>query len=155
MRLVPRALEVLCVAILALLVAVPFIQVIARDVFGSAIVGAEEFTRFLLIALVFATYPLAVRSGENIVMGEFQEALPRRGRIAARLAVSILAIAGCGFMAFVTFGSIFQNLSNATPTLHIPFWLFLGFTFCGFLGAALVHLVHLRRPPQIDTNVSL
>ena len=40
------------------LVAVPFTQVIMRDVFGAAIIGAEEFTRFLLDDLEQAIHEL-------------------------------------------------------------------------------------------------
>ena len=48
-----------------------------------------------------------------------------------------------------------RNLTNATPTLGIPFWIFLGATLFGFAGAALVHLLHLRKPPQADTNIAV
>ena len=60
-----------------------------------------------------------------------------------------------GFIAYVTATNISRNLTNATPTLGIPFWIFLGATFFGFAGAALVHLLHLRNPPQADTNIAL
>ncbi len=55
----------------------------------------------------------------------------------------------------MTATNISRNLSNATPTLGIPFWIFLGATLFGFAGAALVHLLHLRKPPQADTNVAV
>ena len=76
MTIARRFLAAFCVLVLAALVMVPFIQVMMRDVAGAAIIGAEEFTRFLLIVLVFAAYPLVVAERENIVMSEFHEAMP-------------------------------------------------------------------------------
>ncbi|TKA97206.1 TRAP transporter small permease [Cereibacter changlensis] len=150
-----RLLEILCVLLLAALVAVPFIQVIMRDVFGAAIVGAEELTRFLLICTVFIAYPLVIDSGENIVMGELREALPPRLRSMVGMLISVCAITTCGFLAWVTVDNISANLKNATPTLKIPFWLFMGATAFGFAGACLVHLRHLRKPPQAQSSVTL
>ncbi|MDZ5698716.1 TRAP transporter small permease [Chelativorans sp. M5D2P16] len=138
---------------LVALTAVPFVQVVLRDLFGAPIVGAEEFTRFLLIVLVFTAFPLVVMDHENIVMAELRELLPHFAR---RLLAVLTAVAGAlaaGFVAYVTWGTIFKNLSNATPTLGIPFWVFLGSTFFGFAVAALLHLLDLRRPPREETKV--
>ncbi len=60
------------------------------------------------------------------------------------------AIGVTGSFGWVTAMNIPRNLTNATPTLGIPFWIFLGATLFGFAGAALVHLLHLRKPPQAD-----
>jgi TRAP-type C4-dicarboxylate transport system permease small subunit len=142
-----------CVLVLVALVAVPFLQVVMRDVAGAAIVGAEEFTRFLLIVLVFAAFPVVVVEHENIVMAEFREALPRRARQVLAFVITLLAAIAAGFIAYVAWGTIFKNLNNATPTLKIPFWIFLGSTFFGFAAAALIHLLDLRGPPREETKV--
>lgn len=150
-----RPLEIICVLLLAALVTVPFVQVIARDVFGSAIVGAEELTRFLLICTVFVAYPLVVRQGENIVMGELLDALPTRANKVVNFLISFGAIATCGFLGWITVDNISDNMKNATPTLKIPFWIFMGATSFGFVGACLVHLVNLRRQPKAHSSVTL
>ncbi|SFH47722.1 TRAP-type C4-dicarboxylate transport system, small permease component [Palleronia marisminoris] len=150
-----RILEIICVLLLGALVTVPFVQVIARDVFGSAIVGAEELTRFLLICSVFAAYPLVVNHGENIVMGELLEALPPRANKIVNFLISFGAIATCGFLGLVAIINISENLNNATPTLKIPFWIFMGATAFGFVGACVVHLFNLRRQPKAHSSVSL
>jgi TRAP-type C4-dicarboxylate transport system permease small subunit len=155
MRVATLVLSAVAVALIAALVAVPNAQVVMRSLFGLPFIGAEELTRFLLICLVFVSYPLVVEAGENIVMGEVRRALPRRVRAVVNVAISVSAVAATGFFAWVTWRSIFQNLNNATPTLGIPFWIFLGAALFGFAGAALVHLIHLRKPPQADTNVSV
>ncbi len=150
-----RLLEILCVLLLGALVTVPFIQVIARDVFGSAIVGAEELTRFLLICTVFVAYPLVVNHGENIVMGELLDALPRRAKRAVNVLISIGAIATCGFLGWVAVDNISDNMRNTTPTLKIPFWIFMGATAFGFAGACVVHILNIRRQPKAHTSVTL
>ena len=153
MRILKLLLTGFCALVLLSLVAVPFLQIIMRDIIGGAIVGAEEFTRFLLIVLVFAAYPLVVAEHENIVMAEFHEFLPAGPRRAVEILITLGGAFGAGFIAWVVWGNIFKNLSNATPTLKIPFWIFLGFTFFGFATAAILHLINLRHPPREETRV--
>ena len=155
MRIPERILTAFVVIIMAGLVLVPTAQVIMRGVFVLPFIGAEEFTRFLLICLIFCAYPLVIEHGENIVMGEFKAAMPKRLRGVVNWTISLTAIGVTGFLAYVTATNISKNLTNATPTLGIPFWIFLGATLFGFAGAALVHLLHLRKPPQADTNVAV
>jgi TRAP-type C4-dicarboxylate transport system permease small subunit len=153
MSIVRKLLAGFCVLVLVALVAVPFIQVVMRDLVGAAIVGAEEFTRFLLIVLVFAAFPIVVMQHENIVVAEFREALPPRLRQALAFFITLSAALASGFIAYVAWITIFKNLNNATPTLKIPFWLFLGSTFLGFALAALAHLLDTRHPPREETTV--
>ena len=155
MRIPERILTAFVVIIMAGLVLVPTAQVIMRSVFVLPFIGAEEFTRFLLICLIFCAYPLVVEHGENIVMGEFKAAMPARLRGVLNVTISLSAIAITGFLAWVTATNISNNLKNSTPTLGIPFWIFLGATLFGFAGAAVVHLLHLRKSPQADTNVAV
>ena len=138
----------------ALTVLVPSLQIVMRTL-GVPFIGSEELTRFLLICLVFTGFPLVVATGENIVMGEIKAAMPRAAQRAVNLAISAGAVAVSLFVAYATWRTAFQYLSNATPTLKIPFWVFLSATFIGFAGAGLVHLWHLRHPPQRDTNISI
>lgn len=147
-------LTALTVLLLFGLVLVPSLQIVMRTL-GVPFIGSEELTRFLLICLVFTGFPLVVATGENIVMGEFKAAMPPAAQRAVNLAISAAAVAVSLFVAYATWRTAFQYLSNATPTLKIPFWVFLSATFVGFAGAALVHLWHLRHPPQRDTNISI
>lgn len=155
MRPAVQILSALTVILVLGLIAVPVTQVVMRGVFGRPFIGAEELTRFLLICVVFTGYPLVVEAGENIVMGEIKGAMPSALRRVIDLAISISAVLTCLFLAYVTAANVSGNLNNATPTLGIPFWVFLAATFFAFAGAALVHLVHLRRPPQAATSISI
>lgn len=155
MRLPERVLTTVVVIVMAGLVLVPTAQVVMRGVFTLPFIGAEELTRFLLICLVFLAYPLVVEHGENIVMGEFKAMMPKRLRAVVNVTISLAAIGITLFIAWVTATNISKNLANATPTLGIPFWIFLGATLFGFAVAAIVHLLHLRKPPQADTNIAV
>ncbi|MFN7104358.1 MAG: TRAP transporter small permease [Pseudorhizobium sp.] len=70
MGIADRILTVVVALLTAGLVLVPTTQVVMRSIFALPFIGAEELTRFLLICLVFCSYPLVVANGENIVMGE-------------------------------------------------------------------------------------
>jgi TRAP-type C4-dicarboxylate transport system permease small subunit len=155
MRITVRILSAVTVLILAAIVLVPLAQIVMRGVFGLPFIGAEELTRFLLICLIFVGYPLVVETGENIVMGEIKSSLPKPLQSIVNVTISVSAVAVTVFLAYVTWANIFKNLNNSTPTLGIPFWIFLAATLFGFAGAAVVHLIHLRKPPQADTNISV
>ncbi|SDX57721.1 TRAP transporter small permease [Litoreibacter albidus] len=138
-----RLLQAICVLLIAALVTVPFVQVVMRNVVGSAIIGAEELTRVLLIASVFVAYPLVVGARENIGMSEIRNALPGRApkylSVMNTLCGLIISLA----MAVITATNISGNMNNATPTLGIPFWVFLGAAAVGFAGAAVFHTLRL------------
>ena len=138
-------LGVLTSAILMALVLVPFGQVFFRGALGLPFIGAEEFSRFLLICLVFVGYPLVVAADENIAMKEVRNALPRPvqrllGTLSHALGATVAAV-----MCVATAVTISRNLNNATPTLNIPFWIFLSATLTAFAGAAILHVVLLLR----------
>ncbi|MFC0337137.1 TRAP-type C4-dicarboxylate transport system, small permease component [Kushneria avicenniae] len=152
MPLIRRLLEGICALLLAGIVLVPLLQVVLREVFVSPMVGAEELTRFLLVCLVFMAYPLVVDNGENIVMTELRESLPTALRKPLKLLIVVCAILTSGFIAYATFMTVQTNLGNTTPTLKIPFWLFLGSTLLGFGGACLLHLVHGVHPPASEVG---
>lgn len=141
-----RIHRALCAVLLAALVFIPFVQVVLRDVFVAPIIGAGELTRFLLICTVFLAYPLVVANGENIEMTDLKAALPRRLALVlskASLGISLLV---CLVMTVALVRTVGDNLNNATPTLKIPFWLFLGATSICFGAGALLHAAQLFRP---------
>ena len=135
---VDRALEPLrwafrwgSLVMLAAMVALPFIQVMAREVFASPIVGAEELARFMLICTVCVALPYVASAGANIRMEEFLGFLPRGLVRAVQLVIAATAIAAFAVAALSSLVAIRSNLDNATPTLGIPYWIFLGAAFTG------------------------
>jgi TRAP-type C4-dicarboxylate transport system permease small subunit len=83
---------------IAVMILLPALQVVLREVLGIPFVGAEELTRFMLICLVFVTFPYVVVSGANIRMEELSQYAPGAVRhvlhiLIAGTAALVLAIA--------------------------------------------------------------
>lgn len=144
-RLFVRATSAVAVALLLGLVAILGLQIVLRDVFAAPIVGLEEVTRMLMILGVWIAYPLVVAGGENIVMAEVKATLPVRLRHAADLLIGLTCTAAALIMLWATWEALVANPRNMTPTLRIPFWIFLAAAAFGFAGAAVLHLRRLRR----------
>jgi TRAP-type C4-dicarboxylate transport system permease small subunit len=117
---------------LVLMVALPFVQVVMRELFSRPIVGVEELARFMLICTVFVALPYVVSAGANIRMDEFQAMLPAGFVRFVKLAIALTAIVAFGAAAVASGIAIQKNLNNATPTLGIPYWIFLGAAAIGF-----------------------
>lgn len=153
MRLLRLPLQIAAVACLAALVILPSVQVVARDLFVSPIVGIEELARLSLILLVFLAYPLVVDQGEDIVMGEAKAMLPRPLRRGLDALIALGCAAAAFFMAWAVWEALAANPRNITPTLKIPFWIFLAAGGIGFAGAGILRLHRLIRPPPENPTV--
>ena len=120
-------------------------QVVLRDVFAAPIVGLEEVTRMLMILMVWISYPLVVAAGENIVMAELKAAMPGRLRRGMDLVIGLACTTAALLMVWATWEALAANPRNMTPTLRIPFWIYLAAAAFGFAGAAFLHLRRLRQ----------
>jgi hypothetical protein len=56
------------------------------------------------------------------------------------------AQAACLAMVWALWETLAANPRNRTPTLGIPFWIYLGGAAVGFGGGAILHLARLGRP---------
>lgn len=154
MRFLRLPLQVASVACLAALVLLPTLQVVLRDLFVSPIIGIEEVARLSLILLVFLAYPLVVDKGEDIVMAEAKAMLPRLLRRALDAVIALACAAAAFVMVWAVWEALAANPRNMTPTLKIPFWIFLVAAGIGFGGAGLLRLWRFRRPrPENPTVV--
>jgi len=108
------------------MVSLPFIQVVSREIFATPIIGVEELARFMLICAVFLALPYVISAGANVRMEELVAMLPGGVVHAAKV---LGAMAATGTFAAITIASVVAiggNLDNSTPTLGIPYWIFLG-----------------------------
>lgn len=144
-RIFVGATSAVVVALLLGLVAILALQIVLRDIFASPVVGLEEVTRLLMILMVWIAYPLVVTKGENIVMAELKAALPGRPRQALDLLIGLACTAAAAAMVWATWEALAANPRNMTPTLRIPFWIYLASAAFGFAGAAFLHLRRLRQ----------
>jgi TRAP-type C4-dicarboxylate transport system permease small subunit len=148
---VRRLFRWLGVGLLAAMLALPALQVLLREVIRQPFIGAEELTRFMLICVVFITFPYVVSSGANIRMEELLQALPARLRRRLHVLIAASGTAVLSTAAVSVAVATLRNLNNATPTLGIPYWIFFGAAFLGLLFAAVECAVQLykalrRRP---------
>ncbi|MBL4918527.1 TRAP transporter small permease subunit [Szabonella alba] len=134
--------------VLATLIALPFIQVVLREVLSTPIVGVEELTRFMLICSVFLAFPYVVSAGASIRMEEILAFLPSRIIVIVRFCTSLIAIAAFAILAFASLYAISRNMDNATPTLGIPYYIFFGAAFAGFTMTCVECLIQLFKALQ-------
>lgn len=128
--------RLIALVLIAVMILLPALQVVLREIVGIPFVGAEELTRFMLICVVFVTFPYVVASGANIRLEELLQHLPRAPR---RLFQVLIAASGAITFAIGAIGiavAMMRNLNNATPTLGIPYWVFFSAAFAGFLLAS-------------------
>jgi TRAP-type C4-dicarboxylate transport system permease small subunit len=137
--------------VVAVMILLPALQVVLREVLETPFIGAEELTRFMLICVVFITFPYVVASGANIRLEEGLQLLPAGGRRALQIVIAasgaiVLAVAAVSVAVATA-----RNLQNATPTLGIPYYIFFSAAFVGLLAAAAESALQLwkaltRRP---------
>lgn len=154
-RALTAAVGAVAVLLLLGLVALPVVQIVRRDAFAAPIVGLEEVTRMLMILMVWVAYPLVVAKGENIVMPEVKAALPPRLRRGADVLIGIVCAIAAGIMVWALWEALAANPRNMTPTLGIPFWIYLAAAAFGFGAAAVLHLWRLRRGQDHGAPVAL
>jgi TRAP-type C4-dicarboxylate transport system permease small subunit len=123
--------------LLALMIALPMLQVTLRELTRFSFIGAGELTRFMLICVVFITLPYVVSSGANIRMEEITAGLPERVRRYLGLVIAATAVVAFSFAAYSIALATLRNLSNATPSLEMPYWIFFSAAFLGLLFAAI------------------
>ncbi len=135
-------------AMLVVMVSLPFIQVVMREILARPIIGAEELARFMLICTVFIALPYVVSAGANIGMQEFLSLLPAGFVRMVKVTMAAVAVATFSVAAVASLVAIRSNLDNATPTLGIPYWIFLGAAFAGFTMTSVECLVQLIKALQ-------
>ena len=133
---VRRFLRWASLAMVAVMIALPALQVVLRELLDRPFVGAEELTRFMLICVVFVTLPYVVASGTNIRLEEGLNIMPPAvRRVFDALIAATGAIAFAVAAAAIAVATL-RNLQNATPTLGIPYSVFFSAAFLGLLFAA-------------------
>lgn len=133
-----------CAALATLLVTI-LLQVVLRFVFQKPLMGAEEFTRFMVIFVVMTPLAFAERTKSHVVMEEVQAMLPDAVRRILRVLIDLCTTAVYCIVAFSAIGVLLNNAKNETATLRMPFWLFFLPTVIGFISLAIVRASMLLR----------
>lgn len=142
---VRRLQRAVCLVLLALLIVTPTLQIVMRGVFNVPMAGAEELTRYFLIALTLLGAGYVTQQSGQIRMEEIQALLPARLRFALQLLIDLCGVAMFALVFVASLRSIANNLDNRTATLEMPFWLFMGPLTLGMLWLAAETVAELVR----------
>jgi TRAP-type C4-dicarboxylate transport system permease small subunit len=132
-------------ALLAALVVTPLTQIILRGAFSLPLAGAEELTRYFLIAFTFIAAVYVSEQGGQIRMEEFQAWLPPTPRWWLQLAIEGAGAAMFACLCVASVVTVSKNLDNKTATLELPFPVLFAPIVIGSALLCLESLVHFVR----------
>jgi len=143
--------------LLGLLIVTPLAQILVRGVFNAPMASAEELARYFLICLTFLASSYVTVEGGQIRMEEFQGLLPAQPRWYLQMTIELAGVAMFAVIFLAAAVTIGDNLENQTPTLEMPFWLFMAPLLVGSLLLMLetlmqfLHTLRRRRPEEKHT----
>lgn len=124
------------------MMALTFVDVVARYVFNRPLRGAFEVTELLLLVLIFAGLPLVSHADEHVTMDFIDRLLSARGRDLWQRAVQIVAAAIMFLLTWLVWikaGRI-SAYNDATDVLRILYGPFVYFMAAMIALAGLIHL---------------
>jgi TRAP-type C4-dicarboxylate transport system permease small subunit len=129
-------------AILLSMMALTFVDVVARYVFNRPLRGAFEITELLLVVLIFAGLPLVSYANEHALMDFIDRMLPaplQRGLVRA---VEVVCAAAMLVLTWLIWGKADRIWAyrDATDVLRIVYGPFVYFMAVMIGLAALIHL---------------
>lgn len=135
-------LQIVTSLILILLVVTPVTQIILRLLLVPFI-GAEEMSRFLLIALIFLGSPLAVWMGGHIMMDQFQRFFPKQINNWLQIIISAVCVFVFGYLTISGISLIRKMGANTSIALQIPFWIVMTPVALGCLLLTIEYVVEM------------
>jgi TRAP-type C4-dicarboxylate transport system permease small subunit len=141
-RRADAALGVAASVILFCMMALTFVDVVARYVLNRPIRGAFEVTELMLLVLIFAGLPLVSRADEHVTMDFIDRWLLGRTRQRLQRLVHLVCAGVMGFMAWqvwIKAGTI-SRYADATDVLRILYGPFVYFMAAMIALSGLIHL---------------
>lgn len=157
MNLVRKVVRGASLLLLAAVVITPLAQITMRGIFNVPMAGAEEMTRYFMIALAFLAASYVTQQGGQIRMEEFQVFLPPRPRWILQLVIEAAGVAVFTILFVAAVVTTWRNMNSVTPVMEMPFWLFMGPLTAGALLLAIEtavtfgHTWRHRRPDEKQT----
>lgn len=155
--LIRKAVRFICLALLAALIATPLLQIVMRGMLNIPMSGAEELTRYFLICMSFIGASYVTHEGGQIRMEEIQALIPPTPRWLLQMLIELLGVVIFAIFFVASVVTISNNLKNQTPTLEMPFWLFMAPLAVGSLLlivetiAMFIHTLRRGRPEAKQT----
>jgi TRAP-type C4-dicarboxylate transport system permease small subunit len=157
LAVIRTAIRWISLALLAALVITPLAQITMRGIFNVPMSGAEELARYFLICLTFIAASYVTEQGGQIRMEEFQGLIPPKLRWFLQLLIELSGALLFAVLFVAAVATTRNNLQNQTPTLEMPFWLFMLPLAIGSLLLVvetlmmLMHTWRRRRPEEKQT----
>jgi TRAP-type C4-dicarboxylate transport system permease small subunit len=106
-------------AILGVMLIVIMAQVVSRYVFNSSLSWTEELSKSLMVWSAFLVAPWALRTGANVGIDMFLEAMPKRARYLIELIVSALTLWILIILFQESLGFVTRGLKSRMATLPV------------------------------------
>jgi TRAP-type C4-dicarboxylate transport system permease small subunit len=141
-RRADAVLGVAASAILFALMALTFVDVVARYVFNRPIRGAFEVTELLLLVLIFAGLPLVSHADEHVTMDFADRWLTPAGRRLLNRFIQFVVAALMFFMAWQVWirAARVSSYGDATDVLRIAYGPFVYFMAAMIALAGAIHV---------------
>jgi TRAP-type C4-dicarboxylate transport system permease small subunit len=129
-------------AILFAMMALTFVDVVARYVFNRPIRGAFEVTELLLLVLIFAGLPLVSHADEHVTMDFIDRWLRPRARLRFDVVVHLIVAALMLFMAWQLSikAARISSYGDSTDVLRIVYGPFVYFSAAMVGLTGLIHV---------------
>jgi len=153
-RRVDAVLGICSSALLLILMALTFVDVVARYLFNRPIRGGFELTELTLLVLIFAGLPLVSHADEHVTMDFIDRMLPERAVAILIRAVHALVAALFFFLTWQVLikASRIAGYGDTTDVLRIAIGPFVYFMAGMIFLTALVHLFKVFVPGERRSN---
>lgn len=118
---------------------ITFVQIALRELFELPMVGVEEFTRYLFIAVIFVGLPYAYRTDGHIRLKGVWNTFPDKVQRIIDIIIELSSLIALSVIAVSAIYTTVTNFHSTTLTLSIPFWLFFLPTCMGFTMLVIEH----------------
>ena len=153
-----RAVETVMALFLMAMVALTFVDVLGRRLFGSPVYGAHDLTEHLMAIVVFCGLPLVTAAGAHLTIDLFDKALGRPGlrwwrAVCAALVVAVLSLLAWVFLRHGLNAGRIAEVSQALRLPREPLYFFIASSFAlSALAAAAVALTGPMVDPEDPTK---
>lgn len=125
-RVLNKTIEVLTILCLSILTIIVPVEVFLRYLFGKSLYITEEFTRYLMVWVVFLASSLALKEDSHISIGIFVNRFKNRNRSGLNLIAQVLLLTFLIFLIIEGIIALSFQMDQIIPSLGLPiFWFYL------------------------------
>ena len=133
-RILNKSIRVLTILFLSVLTILVPVEVFLRYLFGKSLYITEEFTRYLMVWVVFLASSLAIREDSHISIGILVNRFSGRTRSWLNLIAQVLLLIFLVFLIIEGIIALRFQMDQIIPSLGLPiFWFYLAIPVGSFL----------------------